>query len=127
MLRLGKVWFIDSLLCTEVRPGFAACGPETIEETQFFDRTPCTDGQIIQFPPGATRPSRPPDREEVFDCNPRDLCEYQFLADGVQPGDTLSENAERFGITVERLARLNGIENPDLIFAGQSLPIPQCC
>lgn len=42
----------------------------------------------------------------------------------VQPGDTLSAIAARFGTSVRELARLNGIEDPDLIFAGASLVIP---
>jgi phospholipase C/LysM repeat protein len=42
----------------------------------------------------------------------------------VQPGDTLSEIAERFGTSVEAIAQSNDIENPNLIFAGQVLYIP---
>ena len=42
----------------------------------------------------------------------------------VQPGDTLSEIAERFGTSVEAIAQANGIDNPHLIFPGQSLRIP---
>ncbi len=42
----------------------------------------------------------------------------------VQPGETLSEIAARFGLTVEELARANGITNPALIRAGQELIIP---
>ncbi len=37
----------------------------------------------------------------------------------VQWGDTLSEIALRFGTTVEELQRLNGIADPNLIYAGQ--------
>lgn len=39
-------------------------------------------------------------------------------------GDTLSELAERFDSDVESLAELNGIENPDLIIAGDQLLVP---
>ncbi len=39
----------------------------------------------------------------------------------VQPGDTLSELAMRLGTTVEALAAANGIADPDLILAGQTL------
>ena len=42
----------------------------------------------------------------------------------IQPGDTLSEIAARTGTTVDALAKANGIDNRDLIFAGQSLTIP---
>lgn len=42
----------------------------------------------------------------------------------VQPGDTLFRIALRFSTTVSTLARLNGIVNPNLIFAGQPLFVP---
>jgi phospholipase C/LysM repeat protein len=42
----------------------------------------------------------------------------------VQPGDTLSEIAERFGTTVEDMAQANSIEDPNLIVAGQTLHVP---
>ncbi len=42
----------------------------------------------------------------------------------IQSGDTLSEIAERFDTSVEAIAQVNGIENPNLIFANQVLYIP---
>lgn len=39
----------------------------------------------------------------------------------VQPGDTLSQLALAMGVRVEDLARVNGIDDPDRIYAGQSL------
>jgi rare lipoprotein A len=39
----------------------------------------------------------------------------------VQSGDTLSGIAAEFGTTVEDLAAANGVANPDLIYAGQTL------
>lgn len=42
----------------------------------------------------------------------------------IQPGDTLGALARRWGTTVDAIARLNGISNPDLIFAGNSIRIP---
>ena len=41
----------------------------------------------------------------------------------VKPGDTLSEIAETYNTTVEKLAKLNNIENVDLIFVDQVLVI----
>lgn len=38
-------------------------------------------------------------------------------------GDTLSSLAQRYNTSVEKLARDNGISNPDLIFAGRTLKI----
>jgi murein DD-endopeptidase MepM/ murein hydrolase activator NlpD len=48
----------------------------------------------------------------------------QFTGYVVQPGDTLSLIAQRFGTTVEALAQTNGIVNPNLIFVGQLLNVP---
>ncbi|MFG7941178.1 muramidase [Streptomyces sp. NHF165] len=43
----------------------------------------------------------------------------------VRAGDTLSEIALRYGTSVAKLAKANGLADPDRIFAGQSLTIPQ--
>lgn len=43
----------------------------------------------------------------------------------VQRGDTLASIAQRFGTDVATLASLNGIRNPNLIYAGQRLTLPQ--
>ncbi len=42
----------------------------------------------------------------------------------VQPGDTLSAIARRFGTDVTTLAQANNIVNPNLIYVGQQLTIP---
>ncbi len=42
----------------------------------------------------------------------------------VQPGDTLSAIARRYGTTVTAIAQANNILNPNLIFVGQVLTIP---
>ena len=42
----------------------------------------------------------------------------------VVEGDTLSEIAERHGVTVEELAETNGIVDPDLILSGEVLLVP---
>jgi LysM repeat protein len=42
----------------------------------------------------------------------------------VQPGETLSEIAERNGVSLTRLMQANGISNPDLVVAGTRLVIP---
>lgn len=41
----------------------------------------------------------------------------------VKPGDTLSGIAQRYGTTVAKLQSLNGIANPNKIYAGQKLKI----
>lgn len=42
----------------------------------------------------------------------------------IRYGDTLSQLAQRFGTSVDALAKANGIKNPDLIFAGADLKVP---
>ncbi len=42
----------------------------------------------------------------------------------IQVGDTLSEIALKYNVTLAELAAHNGISNPDLIFAGRTLAIP---
>jgi LysM repeat protein len=42
----------------------------------------------------------------------------------IRRGDTLSALAARYNTTVAKLAKLNGIANPDLIYAGRTLRIP---
>jgi LysM repeat protein len=42
----------------------------------------------------------------------------------VQPGDTLRGIAARFGCSFEDIARQNGIQNPDMIYPGQVLQVP---
>lgn len=39
----------------------------------------------------------------------------------VSPGDTLYSIAQRYGMSVDRIAGLNGIQNPSLIYAGQQI------
>lgn len=41
----------------------------------------------------------------------------------IQPGDTLSDIAVKFGTTVSALSALNGISNPDLIYAGNTIRV----
>ncbi|MCP9846390.1 LysM peptidoglycan-binding domain-containing protein, partial [Synechococcus sp. Lug-A] len=42
----------------------------------------------------------------------------------VKPGETLSEIAERYGVSLNRLMQLNGIKDPDLVTAGTRLTVP---
>lgn len=42
----------------------------------------------------------------------------------IRRGDTLSQLAERYRTSVDALAQANGIQNPDLIYAGRTLRIP---
>ena len=43
----------------------------------------------------------------------------------MKSGDTLSEIGARYGVDYHRLAQVNNIDNPDLIFPGQKIRIPK--
>ena len=49
----------------------------------------------------------------------------QYITYVIQPGDTLSGIAQRYGTTVSVLAQLNGISDPDKIYAGNTLKVPE--
>ena len=42
----------------------------------------------------------------------------------IRAGETLSDIASRFGVSVSALARANGISNPNLVVAGSSISVP---
>jgi LysM repeat protein len=42
----------------------------------------------------------------------------------VQPGENLSQIAQRYGVSVEAIVQVNGLEDPSLIYRGQTLIIP---
>lgn len=43
----------------------------------------------------------------------------------VQPGETLTVIAERYGTPAEELVTLNGLANPDLLYVGQRIELPE--
>ena len=49
----------------------------------------------------------------------------QYITYVIQPGDTLSEIALRYGTTISTLTQLNGISNPDKIYAGNTIKVPE--
>ncbi len=42
----------------------------------------------------------------------------------VQPGENLAQIAQRYGVSVEAIVQVNGLEDPSLIYTGQTLIIP---
>jgi LysM repeat protein len=58
-------------------------------------------------------------RQEPPSAPPMRTIEYE-----VQPGDTLTDIAARFGTTVEALTHLNGLEDPGVILYGSTLKVP---
>lgn len=83
-----------------------------------------TPGQRIlaTAPPNALSTVAPPSPTSVVTClpqHPDDWIEYS-----IQSGDTLSNLAQRSGITLERLLRVNCITNADIIRVGQRIYLP---
>lgn len=67
-------------------------------------------GQVLKIPvkgSGSSQPSTP-----------------VYKTYTVKSGDTLSGIASKFGTTYQKIAELNGISNPNLIYPGQVLKIP---
>ena len=101
-----------------VRPGdtlwaishrFGTTVAELVNLNHIADPNLIYPGQVLEVPGNAnTRPDTP------------DSLIYR-----VMPGDTLSALALRFDTTVSAIAAINHIANPNLIFVGQDLVIPQ--
>ena len=78
-------------------------------------------GQVLVRPqPGVTPPAPAMTAAPTVTPSPRPQQTYV-----VKKGDTLSEIALRFGVSVQALAAANGITDPKLIRPGQVLVIPQ--
>lgn len=54
---------------------------------------------------------------------PQPVPQEQTTTYTIQPGDTLSSIANKFGTTYQHLAEINGISNPNLIYAGQTIKV----
>ena len=71
----------------------------------------------VDVPPqSAPQPPQAPEDE------PAGEPEYRTYT--VKSGDTLSEIAASYGVDWHEMARLNNLENPDLIFPGQVFKVP---
>lgn len=71
----------------------------------------------VEIPPDAAPPAPEPPPAE-----PAAEPEYQTYT--VKSGDTLSEIAAGYGVDWREMARLNNLENPDLIYPGQVFKVP---
>jgi LysM repeat protein len=54
----------------------------------------------------------------------QDVSAQRQIRHTVQQGETLSQIAARYGTTVNTIVKANGLQNPDVIWPGQSLIIP---
>lgn len=100
----------DTLSDIAVRYGVSAATLARMNGLRDPDRL--TVGQRLRVPMPGERPPVPGERprEEIYI---------------VQPGDTLGDIAFRYGVTVPALLRLNRLEDPDVLYAGQELRVPR--
>ena len=66
------------------------------------------------------------DENKVVELNEEEVAEAAGGYDKyyeVKPGDTLWGISRRFGISVDKLVRLNAIKNPDVLRVGQVLKL----
>jgi LysM repeat protein len=94
-------------------------------EEQALVATPVTEQEV---PPaletastGETAALPTPDSASVAEAAPPALSEGEYV---VLPGDTLGRIASRYHTSVQALASMNNIENPEVIYAGQRLFLP---
>ncbi len=89
------------------------------------DTPPATNTPTLR--PTSTRPAEAantPGATEVAAAPTAPPAENSSQTHVVQKGETLSEIASRYGLTVKELAEANGIDNPALVRVGQVLLIP---
>lgn len=63
--------------------------------------------------------------DDVIEAEGEDIQDYSVVIYIVKRGDTLWNIAKRFKSTVDDIARVNGIENPNSIMVGEKLYIPR--
>ncbi len=107
----GLCWVGAMLACTRSQP-----------QVIVITSSPEPSAPVVQPTPNAAaeEPVPQPTADPTRDIPAASLAgEYV-----VQAGDTLGVIASQFGISVEALAELNGIDNPNLIEVGQVLQLP---
>lgn len=91
------------------------------EAERKLHRTPVLQPEAVS---GAIDPSALPGTVDVATDLVATWREAPMMQYKIRQGDTLSEIAQRFGTTVDDLARLNNIADPNRIRAGQTIEIP---
>jgi LysM repeat protein len=82
---------------------------------------------VIDLPPTATSPAIAAESTgETGDAAPTPASaeEEDGVVHIVQPGESVSSIAGRYGVTLASIVAANNMENPDFVFSGQRLVIP---
>lgn len=107
----------DSIACAEIAPTFQEFTKDGSSVSVKVDLELCTNSynlETINVIDGI-------EELEDTDDNP-----YSMVIYFVKPGDTLWKIAKKYRSTIEDIARINNIENPDKINVGMQLFIPKC-
>lgn len=131
------VFFAVSWLITTFLAGWATelleAGTTSTEWQQFIDASEGVVEDVFvpenNMQPTATTPSQPaqvvatPPVSTVPETNLQEA-ESAVISYTVQPGDTLTRIAQRYGTTVNAIVELNRLASPNQILVGQVLLIP---
>lgn len=79
------------------------------------------EGQTLKLPPDPVTPEQTVPTTTV---SPTTVPAKTEVTHVIREGDILTAIAEQYGVTVEDLCRVNGIEDPNLIYVGETLIIP---
>jgi LysM repeat protein len=115
----SAISFLSALLSD--RPGMQIPATTTGGTITVGPATGPTVTPTATTPPGPTPTSTPVPGPTPTPVPSGPTCTYT-----VRPGDTLFSIALRFGTTVQAIAAQNGLANPNFIFVGQKLVIPNC-
>ena len=113
-VRLG-----DTLQSVAAR--FRLAGEEIARLNTLADPDQLRSGQPLQLQAPAGAEAAPPVAAPVSPASAGTAGQGTPRTYTVAPGDSLSHIAERTGLSVPDLVRLNGLQHPDLIRAGQTL------
>ena len=122
---LGVFLVLIAAGCASPPPPPVPTAPEPLEgeaveeEAAIIETEPAEEVEIVMEEEEEAEPAPPP--EDLTWKEIKDLGETYT----VKKGDTLSEIARRYRVGTGLLARINNIENPDLIRIGQKLTVIQ--
>ncbi|MGQ9490967.1 MAG: LysM peptidoglycan-binding domain-containing protein [Anaerolineae bacterium] len=100
--------------------------PPLVTEAALSGAAGAASGQVTPVEPAAGTPTSPTAQQVIISPSapgPGGV-EGEVFIYTVQAGDTLAQIAQRFRVTQEAIAQLNGLADPNVLTVGQQLKIP---